>query len=289
MQSALLQAIIRYAETCDQVRALVLIGSQARERMPADAYSDIDLIMAVSDAAPFIRSDDWLSDIGGVHISFTERTVDGQMEKRVLFDGAQDVDFVMMGEAAALRALRQGEAAGILSRGYRVLVDKLHLELPPPGQPPAFAPADEAAFGSTVRDFWFHTVWTAKKLLRGEVWAAKFCADGYLKQKLLWMIEQREHAVRRAGAETWYAGRFVDFWAGDDILSELKHSFARYDRADIAAALLHTMKLFRRLAIEAAQARGFAYSAHADDYASAWVGAQLAPFLTQKMEQGGGA
>ena len=287
MQSALLNNIIRYVETCDQATALVLIGSQVRTQRKADAFSDIDLLLIVRDTAPFIRADDWLRAIGTVHITFTEPTVDGQMERRVMFDGAQDVDFVIMDETAALQALREGHAAGILSRGYRVLVDKLHIALPQASQTPAFTLADEAAFQNTVQDFWYHTVWTAKKLLRGEVWAAKFCADGYMKQRLLWMIEQHEHAVRRSGNDTWYAGRFIDRWAGEDILRELQHTFAHYDRADIAAALRETMALFRRLAIEVAQARGFAYPAHADEYASAWVGANLAPLTQQTAETDG--
>ncbi|MBN1777076.1 MAG: aminoglycoside 6-adenylyltransferase [Clostridiales bacterium] len=282
MQQALLDAITRFAETSDEVIALILIGSQARADRKADAFSDIDLIMVVKDAKPFIRSDSWLNEIGGFHISFTEPTVDGQTERRVLFDGAQDVDFVIMDEDAAMLALRQGDAAGILGQGYRVLVDKRRVALPERAPGTAFAPAAEAEFLNTVHDFWYHTVWTAKKLLRGELWAAKFCADGYMKWKLLWMIQQHERAVRKTGGDTWYAGRFIDFWAADDIRSDLKNTFAHYDRADIAAALQETTKLFRRLAREVAQAQGFAYPSHADDYATAWVLEQLESLSAKK-------
>ena len=282
MQSSPLNAIVQFAETSDQVSVLVLVGSQARTQMKADAYSDIDLIMVVKDADPFIRSDAWLQAIGSVYISFTEHTIDGQMEKRVMFDDAQDVDFVIMNESAALQALKQGDAAGILSRGYRVLVDKLHLAMPQPHLLPAFTPATEPVFNNMVQDFWFHTVWSTKKLLRGEVWAAKFCVDGYMKQRLLWMIEQHEHIVRKSGGDTWYGGRFIDRWAEENILRDLSQSFAHYDRADIAQALTKTMRLFRRLAVEVADNSGFAYPAHADDYAAAWVGSHLATLVQTK-------
>ncbi|HPJ01658.1 MAG TPA: aminoglycoside 6-adenylyltransferase [Candidatus Limiplasma sp.] len=288
MQPSPLNAIIQFAEASDQVSALILIGSQARTRMKADAFSDIDLIMVVKDADPFIRSDTWLQAIGNVHISFTEHTVDGQMEKRVMFDDAQDVDFVIMNESAALQALKQGDAAAILSRGYRVLVDKLHLAMPQPHPLPIFTPATEPEFTNLVQDFWFHTIWVTKKLLRSEVWAAKFCVDGYMKQRLLWMIEQHEHIVRKSGDDTWYGGRFIDRWAGEDILRDLSQSFAHYDRVDIAQALAKTMLLFRRLAVEVAQNSGFVYPAHADDYAAAWVGSHLAA-LIQTIPHNGGA
>jgi len=280
MQQSLLKTITHYAETCGDVAALVLIGSRARTDRKADAFSDIDLIMIVKDAEPFIRSDSWLQEIGGFHITFTEATISGQTERRVMFDNAQDVDFVIMDEDAAMQALRQGDAVGVFNRGYRVLVNKHHVKFPERTPGAAFTPAAEAEYLNNTHDFWYHTIWTTKKLLRGELWAAKFCADGYMKWKLLWMIEQYEHTVRKSGGDTWYAGRFVDSWAADDVLGDLKSTFAHYDRADIAAALLETMKLFRRLAQAVAQTCGFEYPIHADDYATKWVLARLDPFLT---------
>jgi hypothetical protein len=68
------------------------------------------------------------------------------------------------------------DAANSFGRGYRVILDKdgliarLRLEevrLTSP-QPPA---AHE--FLNLVNDFWYHTVWSAKHLRRGEVWWAK--------------------------------------------------------------------------------------------------------------------
>ena len=278
MQQSLLQTIVRFAQTCEAVSALVLVGSQARNTRPADAYSDTDLILIVRDPDRFTQSDTWLREIGNAHISFTEPTIDGQHERRVLFDDAQDVDFVIMEEGAAKHALETGEASNILSRGYRVLVAKHGFAVPPTDiQPvPAFASATETEFTNTVNDFWYHSIWSAKKLLRQELWTAKFCVDGYMKQKLLWMIEQHEHTVHRSGADTWYKGRFIEQWAQYGVLCGLQNAFAHYDSADITAALLETMKLFRRLATEVAEALGLPYPTHADAYATAWVQAQLA-------------
>ena len=56
MQQSLLDAIIRFAQACDAVTALLLIGSQARTEMKADAFSDTDLIMIVQNPDDFIHS-----------------------------------------------------------------------------------------------------------------------------------------------------------------------------------------------------------------------------------------
>ncbi len=126
-----------------------------------------------------------------------------------------------------------------------------------------------------MHDFWFHTVWAGKKLLRRELFTAKGCVDGYLKQKLLWMIEQHEHTVRRCNGDTWYRGRFIEQWAQADVLLALGRAYAHYEQADVTRALLETMDLFRRLAKETAAAAGFPYPEHADAYASQWVEAQF--------------
>jgi aminoglycoside 6-adenylyltransferase len=284
MRQTLLDAIIRFAETCDAVTALILIGSQARDENKADEFSDTDLILVVTDAGPFLQSDSWLGEIGGYHVSFTEPTIGGQMERRVLFDGAQDVDFVIVGTDAAAQTLKTGDAQQILSRGYKVLAAKRGFAVPPIPHAirSAFRPAAEAEFGNLVQDFWYHTVWATKKLMRRELWSAKFCVDGYLKQKLLWMIEQHEHLVRHTEQDTWYGGRFIERWADADTLRGLQTAFAHFDPKDIAKALTETMTLFRRLATQVAAACGFIYPAHTDDYATAWVFSRLGPLLEPK-------
>lgn len=47
----------------------------------------------------------------------------------------------------------------------------------------------ESEFLNLTNDFYFHNIWAAKKLLRGELWSAKMCVDAYLKNYLLKMIE----------------------------------------------------------------------------------------------------
>lgn len=288
MRQTLLDSIIRFAETCDAVTALILIGSRARDENGADEFSDTDLILIVKDTRPFIQSDSWLKEISPHHVSFTEPTIGGQTERRVLFDGAQDVDFVIVSEDEAAQTLETGDALFILGRGYKVLAAKRGFAVPPipHANRTAFKPAEEAEFGNLVQDFWYHTVWSTKKLMRRELWSAKFCVDGYLKQKLLWMIEQHEHLVRHTQQDTWYAGRFIERWADAETLRGLQTTFAHFDPKDIAAALLETMKLFRRLAQDVAAACGFMYQAHADEYTTEWVLTRLRPLLPPEPREG---
>ena len=95
--------------------------------------------------------------------------------------------------------------------------DELEAMLPPP----AAALPDEAAFRELAHDFWYHALWTAKKLRRGEVYTALLCLDGYLKVRLVVLLGWHARAVDPS-VDTWHAGRFLERWADPGALAALE-------------------------------------------------------------------
>ena len=127
------------------------------------------------------------------------------------------------------------------------------------------ADLSEAEFTNMVNDFFFHTVWAAKKILRGELWTAKMCIDAYLKNYLLKIIEM--YSASKNDVDVWHTGRFLDRWAEKDILKNLEKCFAHYDKEDMMTALLATEELFSRLACQTAGLKGYQYPQKAENYA----------------------
>lgn len=296
-----------WIERQPDLRAALVLGSRARTGTdtPADAYSDLDLLLLAEDPNRYLDDAGWVAQIGRPRVTFVEETATGGgRERRVLFDGGLDVDFSIfpvavfaglsdaLGQAAHARTTaptppadaspaRQAiEAAYALKdvarRGIRILADKDGLlahalplldRLPPADTSPSPSAHD---FSETTNDFWYHAVWTAKKLRRGELWVAKSCCDSYMKALLLRMLGWHARAVRGVG-DTWHGGRFVERWADPAALAALRDAYARYDAGEVRRALRATMDLFRRIAGETAAARGFPYPADADEYATALV------------------
>lgn len=260
------------------IRAVVVIGSRARADHPADEWSDLDLLLFADDPAPYWEDGAWLRHLGSPLLSFVEPTSDRRtIERRVLFDSGCDVDIVPI-PAEALRGMFADGIppymADIVARGVRVLLDKdgmlgiLAQPAPPRPLPPAVTSAE---FGNLVSDFWYHTVWVAKHLRRGELWYAKSGNDMYLKELLLRMLEW--HARARGGqrTDTWMRGRFLEQWADRRAVAALPAVFARYDGEEVWLALLATMDLFRWVSLEAAEALGFASPAAGMEGATALV------------------
>jgi aminoglycoside 6-adenylyltransferase len=274
----LLDRFVAWARTQPDIRAAIVLGSRARTDRPADEWSDLDLLIITRDPSPLLSQTDWLEQLGTPWLTFLEPTaVGGATERRVLFAGGLDVDFSPFPVELVRQFAAAGmppEVAGVLRRGMRFVLDKDGLAASlkvPPDERPAPLPPTQDRFLNLVNDFWYHAVWVAKKLRRGELWTAHMCCDGYMKRLLLIMIEWHAGAISDWRADTWHNGRFLEQWADPRAVDELRHAFAHYDMADVQRALLASMDLFRWLATETAGRLGYPYPTSADQHVTALV------------------
>jgi len=269
--------LIAWAQATDDVRALYLIGSRARTNQPADAWSDMDVILLVTDPGPFVGSTGWLDALGEVQLTFLEQTASGGIERRVLFTGGVDVDFVPIPAGIVHQPSPEfRETLGQLRRqGLRRVLDKDGIDsLLDQIAPPAEASAPKLTsltYYTLVPDFWYHCVWVAKKLRRGEVLTA-LGGMGYLIHRCL-LPMARYHAVLMYGPDhnTWHGERFFEDWADPRVVQAFRGCFPRYDAADIWQALNACMMLFSWLAQETGERAGLSYPAHGEAAARAFV------------------
>lgn len=284
----LLTRIVAWAERRDDIRAVLVVGSRARVDRPADQWSDMDVVLVTSDPQQYLDGGgDWLGELAPPWLTFLEPTAVGEgTERRALFENAVDVDFVPFSTATMETIAEHGwppELAAVVRRGLRVALDKdglaQRLTLPPDeaSRPSVTEIPNASDFVNTINDFWFHAVWTAKKLRRGELWTAISCLNGLMLWSALRMIEWHASATRGTDVDTWHNGRFVEVWADPRAMEGLSEGFAHYDVQDMARALLATMYLYHWLAQETAAALGYPYPAESDKRTSAWVRSCLWP------------
>lgn len=248
------EIINRILELCaarEEIRAIIVIGSQARKNKKADEYSDLDLIVVCDVPEKLLYKDEWLNHLGKREYSFVEDTIANQKERRVLFEGSLDVDFIVLSTEFFRFALENHLQDDIMKRGYRILYDDAGFsdsmaKIPVMDHMKNDVPSEEE-FRNLVNEFYYHIVWTEKKISRGELWTAKMCVDVHLKNLLLRMIEMYEICVHGIDFDVWHNGRMLEEWADEDIVQELSQCFAHYDADDIKKALDHTAALFTRL------------------------------------------
>lgn len=262
------EQLTEYARDESRIQAVLLFGSRSRKDHPADVYSDYDFLILTTDSGYFLHTDGWLERFGPVRISFLEPTLAGGMERRVCFDNAVDADFLFLPADRVSELVQDQEVGELLSRGCELLVDKIAMsELLPRLPVPRGTVLSEAEFQNLAQTFAFHILWAAKKIGRGELWTAKQCIDGYMKQLLRQMLECREKAGRGDTFDCWHDGRFLDQWLDGKFAARLPETFGGYDATDLVRALFLTAELFSDAAKEAAEKRHFRYPAEAMEYA----------------------
>lgn len=260
---------VSWAEKDQNILGLLIVGSRAREISPADQWSDLDLVVLVNNPNVYIEDTGWVKSIGNPRIIFLEKTAVGdEKEIRVIFDGGLDVDFAIVSVEKIKENLNVFRI--VTYRGVKILVDKIGIlaevnfdKTKITRNPPSYF-----EFSNSIKDFWYHAVWTAKKLLRGELWTAKSCCDIYMKWNLLKMIEWYMLSKNGCDYDVWHNGRFLEKWTDPQIIEHLKDVYAYYDKDDIKRALLKTMNLYRWISKETARSLGYNYPEKEEKYST---------------------
>ncbi len=262
----LLAKFVHWAQGQDEIRSAVVIGSRARTDHPADEFSDLDLSIFVKNPQTYLTRAEWLEEIGVAWLSFIEPTGDRRhWERRCLFDGGLDVDFAFIPASLVLEMIEGGlssESQSVFQRGYKILFDKDQLLAQvdfEKGNQVNKPRVDEKAFLNAVNDFWYHAVWTAKHLRRGELWWAKDCCDGHMKGLLRQMLEWHAQSLSDQEKDTWMRGRFLEEWVDPRAKRALKTAFGSYEIEDVWRALKETMELFAWVSLETKEACEFSY------------------------------
>lgn len=277
--------VVDWAQEEPRILAAMVVGSRARTDHPADAWSDLDVVIFATDPDELLGEDDWIHRMGTPVITFLEPTAVGMWkERRALFEGALDVDFsiipaAFLAEALADTSLVQ-ETASVLTRGVRVLADKEgelgRLLAAVAGLPrPGATPPDQARLDQLVNDFWFHVVWIAKKLRRGELAVAHECLDGHQRRLLLTLV--RWHAELRG--PIWHGTRYLEEWVDRTTRDALAATWARHGHDDDVRATRAMMDLVSRLAAEVAAAHRLTVPPHAEPAARGWFDAIVGPAI----------
>jgi aminoglycoside 6-adenylyltransferase len=211
---------------------------------------------------PTVLAEDptWVAEFGSPLLTFLEdAAVSDAVERRVLYDGGEDVDFVLLAASAWRELATSPGARALVSRGYRVLHDELGMEaeLGDVAPPDPITPPDQAAFTELASDFWFHALWAARKLRRGEVLTALGCLDRLLLSNLVTLLSWHARSVDPS-VDTWHGTRFVERWADPGALAALETAVPGYGLREVARGLWETIDLYqgveeetaRRLALE---------------------------------------
>jgi aminoglycoside 6-adenylyltransferase len=287
----LIELFRKWAETRSDIRAAFVVGSKARVKHSADEWSDVDIVVITTDPEVYLSTFDWISNFGKPLLTFIDTSTASDDKMRVvLYEGMIDVDFAPVRYEDMRKTAQwvdQTTKAGadqhalawiwnVYGRGVRVLIDKdgmagtfgavaASVKKPHPRRP------TQDEFLEVVYDFFYHAVYTAKHLRRGELWWTLTHLDCRLQRPLLRMIEWHALAEHGWKHDVWFLGHFLEEWAMPKAVEGLREAFAQYDEDDVKRALLAAIGLFRWLATETATNLKYSYPAKTDKNVTKWI------------------
>ena len=264
-----LDRLIEWANTRESVRLALLTSTRAIPGATVDILSDYDVILVVRDVQPWVDDHAWVEDFGEVlvaywdpihHDPFSGVQVCGNV---IQYSSGLKIDFTLWPVVLFKQIASAPVLPAELDAGYRILLDKDQLAIemqPPTGQAYVPKPPTREAYQALVNDFLSDAPYVAKCLWRGELMPAKWCLDYdmkhvYLRQLLKWRVEI-DHAWSLAvGA----LGKGLKKHLPTEIWSALEHCYADANLDNNWLALIHTLELFREVAIEVGRSLGYPY------------------------------
>jgi aminoglycoside 6-adenylyltransferase len=261
--STFIASLTEWARERDDVKAVLLLGSQARQQRPADQFSDIDLTITVDDPNLYLDHAEWLSPFGSVTYSFVQQATPGpHRERRVAFANGQLVDFAFRSTAESQIDIRDGlppARAAVVARGYRLLIDKIGLGPAIEaayGQEPQHPVPSQPEFDEVLNEFYLLAMVAAAKLARGEVWITA----RYINCRLAALLETMLTWHAEIGkADTWHGGRFLEEWITPSQRASLADVLTPLEPTAAARALGAITALFDVASREVAEGRALRF------------------------------
>ena len=193
--------VVGWCKAQDPVRAAILTSTRAVANGPLDKFSDLDVILVLTDIAQLSENRRWLSDFGEVLVAWRDPEALKRDPPRTCwvtqYANGDKIDFTLWPLELLRQVVQSPALPDQLDVGYRVLVDKdgltnslksasyrAHIPSRPSRQ----------EFLALVEDFFLESTYVAKHLWRDDLMPAKFSLDHVMKQGdlrtvLEWRVE----------------------------------------------------------------------------------------------------
>ncbi len=277
----LIPTLVQWATARSPIRAMLLTSTRAIPGAPVDALSDYDVILIVRDIHPFVADHTWLNDFGDVLVAYWDPIYSDPVfgiercGNVIQYADGLKIDFNLWPVALFQQIVAAPTLLAELDAGYRVLLDKDQLTdalRPSTGMAYIPKPPTLEEYQTLINDFLSDAPYVAKCLWRDELLPAKWCLDYdmkhvYLRQLLEWRVEIDHGWSVPVGS----LGKGLKKRLPPDIWTQVEQTFAGARLSDNWEALVHTLDLFRRIAIEVGEHLGYAYPHDLHQRVSAYV------------------
>jgi len=278
-RDAVVERLIRWAESRADVRALILTSTRANPEADVDAFSDYDVIVVVTDVRPYYDDRNWLEAFGRVLVRYRDPMYEYlgclRFASITQYESGLKIDFTIW-PAELLRRVVGEPLPDFLDVGYSVLVDKDGLTgglAAPTRAAYVPTPPGQRALDDVVEEFLHEATYVAKHLRRGDLLPAKYNLDHAMKHDNLRLVLEWRVAVGNGWSRPARAyGKSLMRRLPAGIREDLAATYVGPGIEENWEALFRTVALFRRVAEEVAESLGLEYPRDLDRRVCEYLG-----------------
>jgi aminoglycoside 6-adenylyltransferase len=257
--------IIDVAKNDDRVRAILLNGSRANNKISPDKYQDFDVVYIVNDIESLISDKDWTSIFGGKLIwQLPDQMVVGKnvSEKGVtfallmLFTDGNRIDLTLFPKNE-IRTNYKPDSLTI------VWLDKdnmfSNIVLPNDSDYLVKEPT-EKEFLDTCNEFWWVCTYVGKGLVRNEIIYSKEMFETIVRPMFMSVIAWHIGMETNFSVSVGKGGKFIKNFLAPDLYKRILQTYSDHTLENNWKALFQMTDLFGQLAQTVASALKFKYA-----------------------------
>lgn len=251
--------ILDFAEANDHVRAVVLNGSRANAKIPADDFQDYDVLFAVDNFDDFIKDDSW-TDLFGEKLleqqpetfSFGEQT-ENFFSYLIMYKDGFRIDFSIV-PVEKIADFSNSLTVAWLDK------DAIFKDIPESSDKDYWVQKpDEKWFQEVCNEFWWVSTYVAKGLVRNEIPYAIKHLEVVLRPMFMQMIDWNIGFDHDFKISTGKSGKFYPQYLGENFFLKFLHTYPDSDPENIWNALFLMIEMFSNTAKEVSKKLNFNY------------------------------
>ena len=243
-QEKMLDDLSSYLEADKDVLGLLLFGSFSRRESRPDTWSDIDVLVVVTDNSlnRFFPTIDWLNSFGKLY-TYSQSADDFKCTTRACFENFNRIDFMITTESKAAE-IRKWPDVPFYS-GVRVIFSRSEVidEIVAQKQyQQSFPTLSEEEFLKIVRDFRFKSMLAVYKVVRSDLLIGLHLALDLIRDCCVLGMLLRDRAMRTTIHK--------DGGAGNQLVAQLDVTRKPFTSLGILDSIKESNEVFEKLAYE---------------------------------------
>jgi len=268
--------IIDVAKTDDRIRAVLLNGSRANDKIPPDKYQDFDIVYVTDDFESLIADREWTNKFGEKLIwQLPDEMVVGQKEPEkgnrfsllMLFTDGNRIDLTLLSK-------KEIDPNGKTDSLTIVWLDKDNMF------PNTTLPSDldylvkeptEKEFLDTCNEFWWVCTYVAKGLLRNEIIYSKEMLETVVRPMFMNVISWHIGVETNFSVSIGKAGKFMSKFQSPELYQQILQTYSDQVVENNWRALFLMMDIFSQLARTVSRKLKFRYVVCEEENVTAYL------------------